>query len=107
MIAESQVRSFYERIHDGCPQPQGQMKNHAIYLEEIANINSASDAENTNQKSKGRQPSLKKQIFHKWKDCQFHDPLTGRKCDEKFQLEMECPDHFFLFGWSRPCKRFS
>ena len=50
---------------------------------------SASDAENTNQKPKGRQPSLKKQIFQKWEDCQFHDPLTGRKCGEKFQLEME------------------
>jgi hypothetical protein len=50
---------------------------------------SASDAENTTQKPKGRQPSLKKQLFQKWEDCQFHDPLTGRKCGEKFQLEME------------------
>jgi hypothetical protein len=42
-----------------------------------------------NQKIKGPQLSLKKQIFQKWKECQFHDPLTGRKCGEKFQLEME------------------
>jgi hypothetical protein len=60
-----------------------------ISLEEIRKPKSTSDAENTNHKSKGRQPSLKRQIFQKWKECQFHDPLTGRKCCEKFQLEME------------------
>jgi hypothetical protein len=65
------------------------VEDHAISLQEIRKPKSTSDAENTNQKSKGRQPSLKRQIFQKWKDCQFHDPLTGRKCGEKFQLEIE------------------
>ncbi len=78
-----------EKEKDQAISSKKTVKNHAIYLEEIANINSASDAKITKQKSKGRQPSLKKQIFQKWKDCQFHDPLTGRKCGEKFQLEME------------------
>jgi hypothetical protein len=78
-----------EKEKDQAISSKKTVKNHAIYLDEIANINSASDAKITKQKSKGRQPSLKKQIFQKWKDCQFHDPLTGRKCGEKFQLEME------------------
>ena len=50
---------------------------------------SASEEENKKQKSDKSEISLKKQIFQKWDACQFHDPLTGRRCGEKFQLEME------------------
>jgi hypothetical protein len=33
--------------------------------------------------------SLKRQLFQKFQHCQFQDALTGRRCAEKFQLEME------------------
>ena len=32
--------------------------------------------------------SLKRQLFQKFQHCQFQDALTGRRCTEKFQLEM-------------------
>ena len=48
-----------------------------------------SEKENKKKKLQIPQLSLKKQIFRKWDGCQFHDPLTGKKCGEKFQLEME------------------
>ncbi len=56
---------------------------------EFGDKKSTFETESTIKKTSRRQTSLKKQVFQKWDCCQFQDPLTGRKCGEKFQLEIE------------------
>ncbi len=34
-------------------------------------------------------PNLKQQIFQEWSCCQYQDPVSGRRCEQSFQLEME------------------
>jgi hypothetical protein len=56
---------------------------------EFGDKKSTFETESTIKKTSRRQTSLKNQVFQKWDCCQFQDPLTGRKCGEKFQLEIE------------------